>query len=107
MEKELDIVVEADGTIRFIHDDDVAELFAGEATRTKRASNVEPHPAKGGWLVDLRPVGGPVLGVYAEVNVHDNVDLASTDAVAFLDGFVTRRAALAAEVAWLKRERGL
>lgn len=88
MEKDLDIMFEPDGSVRFIHDDDLAELFEGEETKTVRASRVEPHP-DGGWAADMSPSGGPVL--YGK------------------DGkpFLTRRAALAAEVEWLQINRGL
>jgi hypothetical protein len=87
-----ELFIEADGTVRFIHDDDTAELLAkaGEV-RTVRASHVEPSGyARNGrqaWTADLQPVGGPVLGPYA-----------------------SRTAALAAEVRWLAcrlRRRGL
>ena len=61
MSQELQIVV-SEGEIRFIHQDDLAEVFqAGKAT-TRRASRVEP--GKGGWNADLRPVNGPVLGPF-------------------------------------------
>lgn len=47
----------------------------------KRASHVEPHSG-GGWVADLYPAGGPLLGP-----------------------FRFRWQALAAEVAWLIRHR--
>ena len=76
------VVVGPDGTIRFVHDDDVAEALSGLGrSTTKRASNVEPD-GDGGWTADLAPIGGPVLGPFAR-----------------------RREALKAEVNWL-REHG-
>ena len=71
--------VDPDG-VQFVHDDDLAQAFAGEARSTRRASHVEPE-GDGTWTVDLTPVGGPVEG-----------------------GFETRRAALAWEVEWLGQE---
>ena len=76
--EDVEIIVEADGRLSFVHDDDVAGLFAGSESRTRRASHVEPTDA-GTWTADLAPVDGPTLGP-----------------------FVTRREALAAEVNWLK-----
>ena len=103
---DIELIVEADGTVTFIHDDDAAGMFAGEKAKTRRASHVEPsheccphcgkvigHDADcsfeefagplipTGWTANLAPVGGPVLGPFAR-----------------------RGDALAAEVAWL-RER--
>ena len=71
------IVLDEDGTIRFIHDDDLALLLACGAASIARASHVEPNE-QAQWEADLEPVGGPTLGP-----------------------FPTRRAALQAEVAWL------
>ncbi len=74
---EIQIVIHK-GLIRFIHNDDLAEVMdLGKAT-THRASYVEP--GNGGWTAELSPVGGPVLGPFAR-----------------------RDAALAAEVQWLQQ----
>ena len=68
------------GQIRFIHNDDLAHVFASEGIQeTKRASHVEPT-ATGQWIADLSPVQGPVLGP-----------------------FERRDVALAAEVTWLQK----
>lgn len=87
MDADVDLFVEEDGSIRFVHDDDVAEALVvdGVTQVTNRASHVEPAPG-GGWTADLRPVGGPVL--------------------TGPDGkpFRRRSAALGAEVAWLGSE---
>ena len=57
------IVIGTDGTVRIIHDDDLAQVLAPEGVQvTRRASHVEPSP--GGWSADLGPVGGPVLGPF-------------------------------------------
>lgn len=93
MDKELDLVVETDGTVRFVYDDDLAAAFAGEELHTVRASHVEPAAdfgiAGGGWIADMRPSGGPLLGA------------------ADLGGFPTRQAALDAERRWLREHKGL
>lgn len=99
MAEEIDIIVEADGTLTFLHDDRVAALFADEPDQTTtRVSHVEPAAHFGwdhanGWLADMRPVKGPLL--YARV----------------INGvkqpFPTRQAALDAERAWWRREQGL
>lgn len=77
--QELEIFINEDGSLQFVHDDDLAALFDSDESETKRASHVEP--CRGGWTADLTPVGGPVLGP-----------------------FTTRKAALDAELAWLARE---
>lgn len=73
------LVVAPDGTVRYIYSDDLHAAMAplGES-RIRRASHVEPDEGGGGWLADMAPVGGPVLGPFA-----------------------SRREALAREVAWL------
>ena len=60
----MQIVFTADGRAHCVYDEtlDLAEL--GQL-RIARASHVEPNP-EGRWLADLSPVGGPVLGPYAQ-----------------------------------------
>ncbi len=79
---EHDILIEPGGNVRFVYDDELATVFDGEDLRTKRASHVEPLGRI--WVADMRPSGGPVLGA-----------------------FTTRAAALVAERAWLRKEKGL
>ena len=56
------ILVTPEG-LRYIHDDTLAEILAGQGPReTRRASRVEPAGEK--WTADLSPVGGPVLGPF-------------------------------------------
>lgn len=75
------LTISGGGVLRALYHDDLAGLMAlGEATVT-RASHVEPAQA-GGWLADLGPVGGPVLGPFG-----------------------LRREALAAEAEWLEQNR--
>lgn len=79
-----EIFVEPDGRVVFIHDDDLADALVEGAADTRRASHVEPaagwcpvhHKERDGlcgldcdrlgegWVADLFPVGGPVLGPY-------------------------------------------
>ena len=75
------IFTREDGSIQFLHDDEVADVLipTGEA-RIERASHVEPDPESPGiWTVDLRPRGG-----------------------AFHTGFKSRSAALEFEKEWLE-----
>jgi hypothetical protein len=79
----VDVIIEADGTIRFIHHDALSGLLEHGEAKIVRASNVEPtEDAR--WTADMGPSSGPVLGP-----------------------FKTRGEALAAEVQWLKDNRGL
>ncbi len=106
---EHDILIEEDGTVRFIYADELAEVFAGEAQTTERASNVEPHPTAGhGWYADMIPSGGPVLGADGTVIYRHEFSYGNPDALwATLKPFPTRQAALDAEREWLRREKGL
>ncbi|QDU24947.1 hypothetical protein ETAA8_00080 [Anatilimnocola aggregata] len=73
----MQLVVTADGDLRFIYAETV-DLRSLGPTVIRRGSYVEPDTA-GNWLVDLGPVDGPRLGP-----------------------FVKRSEALEAEVAWLQ-----
>jgi len=73
-----ELIVEPDGSMRFIYDDALAAIVRHVgAVEIRRASNVEPD-GKGWWWADMAPVGGPKLGP-----------------------FIKRTVALDAEVAWL------
>lgn len=105
-------VVIEDGVARFVYDDALASL-AKEGTVT-RASHVEPHPTGKGWLADMRPSGGPVLGLGCEWNpraagIGMVVDGKRYDLLKMtpLVPFGTRQAALDAEREWLRKEKGL
>jgi hypothetical protein len=76
MTSEMELVVDAGGSVRCIYDEalDLRELGKLQITR---ASHVEPDAA-GYWWADMRPVVGPVMGPFG-----------------------TRSEALAAERAWL------
>jgi hypothetical protein len=76
-----EVYVSPNGMMRFIYDDDVASVVQDLGSLdVRRASHVEP--CEGGWEADLSPVSGPTLGP-----------------------FTTRKAALEAEVEWLKENR--
>ena len=74
----MELIVQADGSLRCLYDETVELSALGQVT-IRRASHVEPTD-QGHWQADLSPVGGPVLGP-----------------------FVLRSEALAAEVEWLRR----
>ena len=73
----MQLVILPDGTARCLYDEAIDLTALGQPSIT-RASHVEPDQ-DGGWLADLSPVGGPVLGPFPH-----------------------RSAALAAEKAWLE-----
>lgn len=50
-----------DGTAESIYSEDIDLSTLGKLTHT-RASHVEP--GKNGWVADLSPVGGPLLGPF-------------------------------------------
>ncbi len=62
MSEEIQIVISGDH-VRFIHQDDLAEVLQVGKSTTRRASHVEPN--ENGWNADLRPVNGPILGPFA------------------------------------------
>ena len=106
----MNITIE-DGHVKFIYSDELAEALASlmDGATVTRASHVEPHPFGGGWLADMAPSGGPVLGDgVSALRPHHDCDCHQCDhAVVDLPPFKTRQAALEAEHAWLVRERGL
>ena len=77
---DLQIIIDNDGTVRFIYDDSAMELAqALGLVSIARASHVEPT-ADGRWTADMSPCAGPVLGP-----------------------FLTRKEALDAEHHWLEQ----
>jgi hypothetical protein len=71
------LVIAPGGSVRAIYSEEI-DLAALGRPEVSRASHVEPD-GRGGWMADLGPVGGPVLGPFA-----------------------LRSEGLAAEVAWLE-----
>ena len=108
--EDYDIIVTEGGDLQFVYADELAEVFAGEQQQTRRASHVEPHPTRNGWLADMRPSGGPVLGCGWQ-RTQEAIDWSlqhdGNDGVQSLPPFPTRAEALAAECEWLREERGL
>lgn len=82
-EPQLRLIVDADGKVRFIWDDVLQPFMEMGTAYVKRASHVEPWPG-GGWIADLSPIEGPILGP-----------------------FELRGQALAAERQWLGKNAGL
>jgi hypothetical protein len=76
---DLTVKVDVDGTMHFIYSDELVDLLEAGVGMVRRASHVEPVTG-GLWGADLSPVDGPMLGP-----------------------FRTRKEALDAEVAWLKK----
>lgn len=72
------ITIDQTGDIKFLWDDNLADLLELGKPEVLRASYVEPTP-DGQWTADLSPIGGPTLGPYK-----------------------LRSEALAAETAWIK-----
>ena len=78
------IIIQPDGTMTYIYNDDMVALMDEGTSTTRRVSHVEPNSDGPGWTADMSPVAGPVLGPYR-----------------------TRGEALSAEVEWLTVERDL
>lgn len=57
------VSIKADGTIRFVYDDDLLALAYAGPSSTRRASFVEPNH-DGRWMADLSPIGGPIFGPF-------------------------------------------
>lgn len=106
------VTVEADGRLRFIYTDALASLLDLGTAEVVRASHVEPAPG-GGWLADMRPSGGPVLGSNGSYTPQSPLPMEMFGEVerfvmgAAITPFALRQDALDAEMAWLQRERGL
>ena len=58
----MDLVILPGGTVRAVYSEEIELNSLGHAVIT-RASHVEPDE-RGGWLADLFPVAGPVLGPF-------------------------------------------
>jgi hypothetical protein len=83
IERNVEVLVEPDGAVKFIYDDDLIEVL-GElgVARIARASHVEPsEDSPGEWMVDMSLTTGEATQ---------------------LGPFSTRREAIAAEVNFLR-----
>jgi hypothetical protein len=113
MTREIDLLIDENGDVHYVYDDILADVFEDESKTTTRASHVEPHPTKPGWIADMRPSGGPVLGDNTSYEPHNPFPLEHLGEVethilgTVLTPFRTRQEALQAERDWLRRERGL
>jgi hypothetical protein len=75
------IQISTNGQISAIYFDDLVGLCEQGKTEIKRASHVEPVEGGHGWMVDMDPVGGPMIGPYrtrgealtAEINYLDEL----------------------------------
>ena len=59
----MQLIIAAAGGIRCVYDEAI-DLTSLGPLAIRRGSHVEPT-ADGNWLADLAPVGGPVLGPFA------------------------------------------
>ena len=73
------LTIDTEGNCRALYSEEFDLVALGPATIT-RASHVEPVAAGCGWVADMSPVAGPLLGPFAK-----------------------RSEALRAEVAWIER----
>ena len=62
MTTEMELVVDAGGSVRCIYDEGI-DLREIGTLKITRASHVEPD-TEGCWWADMGPSGGPVLGPY-------------------------------------------
>ncbi len=58
----MELVVQPDGSVQCVYDETLDLQTIGRLL-IRRASCVEPNQ-HGGWLADLSPVGGPVVGPF-------------------------------------------
>lgn len=100
-----------DGRMQFVYSDELRSLTGEGPATIERASHVEPykggHPQDPlGWVADMRPSGGGVLGQNGEA--HENREWGWTlPGGARLRPFQTREEALAEERVWLAKNKGL
>lgn len=59
----MQLVIERGGSVRCVYSETIDLRTLGRPT-ISRASHVEPD-ASGGWIADLTPVDGPVLGPFS------------------------------------------
>lgn len=60
--EKLRFTVAPDGKLTAIYDDRMADFLSSGKATIRRASHVEPNPNGDGWIADMSPSGGPVLG---------------------------------------------
>lgn len=106
MMKEVRVVIR-DGQAQFIYDDSLVDLLLEGQATVRRASHVEPHHKGGGWLADMRPSGGPVIGARVQFGWSTTASIDRLLDMVDVNGFPTRQEALDAELEWLRVEKGL
>ena len=57
--RKIELAVNSEGTIRLIYSDDARFLLNIGEAKIERASHVEPRGKY--WIVDLTPIGGPIM----------------------------------------------
>jgi hypothetical protein len=87
MNSQMELVVDAGGSVRCIYDEELDLRKIGKL-RITRASHVEPD-AEGYWWADMGPSGGPILGPYgsrSEALGAENVWISRFTLATSLDG---------------------
>jgi len=74
----MDLVIDPHGSVKAVYSELIDLDTLGRPAIT-RASHVEPDD-RGGWLADLGPVGGPVLGPYGRRSEALDAELAWLEA---------------------------
>lgn len=102
------------GHLSFVYDDELGDLLDEGTVAVCRASHVEPHPVlKSGWVADMRPSGGPILGFESQFQPQSVLPMEHMSELELsmvqkcVVPFTTRAEALAAERAWLTKNKGL
>ena len=104
---DLEMWIDEDGNVQHVYDDALAPIAEALGdTSVRRASHVEPHPSRPGWVADMRPVGGPILGRGGEWRPQSPLPMEymgdlERHFTGMLDPFTSRAEALAAERTWL------
>ena len=63
-QNEFKIAIGPDGQLTAIYSDSLADLCEAGSAVVVRVSHVEPDPNGPGWIADLGPINGPMLGPY-------------------------------------------
>lgn len=103
----IDVVVNEDGSIRFVWHDALADLVPqGYTCEIGRVSDVEPT-ADGRWTADMRKATARMDAGQLRAYVASNAGWQEAQDALVLGPFATRAEALAAEREWLARYAGV